>query len=247
MFYDWDDVRSPLVLRQRDMLEMPVSNMLPLVKNEVVRRYDSGKSYLNERETVLDYEETFPDTSRRRTFFAFSKPILPGSVQVTITGTADALRQVTRSGVTVTFEPESTSTPVTIEVKAKPLTPSVSDGTTVVNASGTEDDMLDNPLVNSATQEVLAEYRGHYLSNTRRSYDISYRGDPSIQVYDVMRVELPFIGVKPCIVLETEFTFDGAFRGRLFVRVNEAAEYDTQSAVCGIAVAGDALCGLDSV
>lgn len=245
-FYDFDVVRNPSVIWQKDMLEFPVSETIPLIANEKIRRYDYGNDSNNDRETVLDYSETFADTSEKTMYFVFSKPILPGSTQRTVTGATITAIGFSRTGVDISFVPDSTSAPVTIKIEAKPLSPSVSDSAVLVNQSGTEDESVDCRLINSATFERIVAFRGDYLTDTRKSYKINYRGDPSIDVYDVMRIELPFVGVVPCIVLETDFSFDGSFHGRLLVRVNDSAEYDNMSSICGIATAGDAVCGTNS-
>lgn len=231
------------LLTENDYLEPVAVQKLPILRNEVITRHDTGKSPIDiDTEDILDFEETFESTNDVEMFIPFSSPAYPASISTTITG-ATLLSQTANynSGVYITFRPNSTTNPVTIKMTGKPLDQVEKASTIVVDSTGEEDDEFDNPLVTSTTYKSIAANRAEYLQQ-RDGYGINYRGDPSIDVYDAIRVQLPFAGIVPCIVLEKEFTFDGAFHGTLFVRKLSGVDPST-SAIAGLAVPGQAVCG----
>lgn len=243
---------TDVILSADDMIEEPVASKLPAVRNEVIS-YPGPADEGAQETTLLEYSKTFDSTDQVALWIELQTPGMPETYHTTITGD-DGLSGITeyRGYVFVQFNPRSTTEPVTITVTGVPikfdtmtaeLPHTDSEGQIV---SGTDDDEFKNPLITDYSLRTVASKRARYLYETMDAYSIRYRGDPRIEPYDIIRVELPFVGIVPCIVLETQFNYNGAFSGNLVVRKIDAEDitmYASNTAVAGLAVAGYAICG----
>lgn len=81
-----------------------------------------------------------------------------------------------------------------------------------------ETKILMNPLIGTEEHAaMIAEWIGnHYANNV--SYDVKYRGDPSLNATDIIRMESDKIENLQVEVTSHELTFNGAFGGNLELR-----------------------------
>ncbi|MFT4146431.1 MAG: hypothetical protein QM644_18465 [Mobilitalea sp.] len=75
-----------------------------------------------------------------------------------------------------------------------------------------------NPLVDNDTNaNNLLEWLSDYYASDRE-YEISYRGDPSLQVNDIINMENDFISNLLCRIYEHTIDFNGALKGKIKAR-----------------------------
>lgn len=76
------------------------------------------------------------------------------------------------------------------------------------NADGKKNVLIDNPLI---VNETIADSVGTWLKqlyNYTTSWEIVDRGDPRLQIGDV--VTLDYKGAHNCVIIKQEFVFDGS-------------------------------------
>lgn len=231
------------VVKSDDMMEYPVSDRLPLVRDEVVSVLSNPES-AGSTETLL--EISVANNIPASALFELTMSCVPGTVTVSITNAEPGYSvSVYRGWIEVAGLVLSDPTsPAIITATGKPQRMSETVQTHGINHSpGVEDEEVSNPLINDDNWNDIAQYRGGYLSNTRSKYSINYRGNPSFEPYDLVRIELPFLGFQTCIVLESQFTFAEGFSGTLLVRRLDTLRNDqkTHIAVSDLAVSDDSI------
>ena len=88
-----------------------------------------------------------------------------------------------------------------------------------VNIGGV-DDVEENPLIDKiADASNLADHVSGYLQ-LRRTYDMEYRGDPALETGDVIEVQVKYTNtLQKAYVLCNELSYNGAFRGKVTVKI----------------------------
>lgn len=104
-----------------------------------------------------------------------------------------------------------------ITIKGKMLSENSTVTTYPVSSSG-EIDKEENPLItNQEMRDALAEHVASYLK-MRNTYDVDYRGNPEIEVGDVIGLQTLYTGEMDALVLVDEISFDGSLSGRMKVK-----------------------------
>lgn len=102
----------------------------------------------------------------------------------------------------------------TVTISGVPLTESTVVINTPVNASG-EVDVEENPLItNEAMRLALTEHVIKYLT-MRSTYDVDYRGNPEVEVGDIIGMQTRYTDDMPVLVLTDEISFSGGLRGNI--------------------------------
>lgn len=237
--------KTNILIPLRDMFSAPVSERLPLIRNEVVTYYKEPK---DDAETTMVLQYSGSEISGNdHVFLPADQPIIPTFFSVAnatnVRGFIFA-KGTYRNGIEMWgINKQDPSLPITFDGYGKPILRTPATLTVPVNAAGTEDEKIDNPLVSELTGRDVARYRSDYLTNTRSKFQIDFRGNPAIEPLDLIRVELPYVGFAECIVLENRFKYSGGFSGSLIVRKLDtvAENQEISSAVSGVAVSDEAI------
>lgn len=81
-----------------------------------------------------------------------------------------------------------------------------------------ETDQETNPLItNDAMASALAEHVRKYLT-MRNTYDVSYRGNPEMEVGDIIGLQTRYSGEIEALILVDEISFVGSLRGQMKVK-----------------------------
>lgn len=227
-YFEKDVIQNYVVLTRNDILSVPSASRLPQIKNEVVTYYANPEDAGSETEVLnvsIDFDIDGFFGGDVPYFVRFSQPIVSTSKRFTATTNLIAYSfayVVTRTGIFITnAERADTSQPLTLRMNGIPLNAQESKIAYQIDQTGSESEEIDNPLVTISNAQSVAEFRGDYLNRTRTLCAFEYRGDPSIQTYDILRVELP-VGQSyemcHCIVVERTFRMENGFSGSLAVR-----------------------------
>ncbi len=86
-----------------------------------------------------------------------------------------------------------------------------------VHQNGADDDVKNQLVSDVAMQEALA---AHYISylGYRSTYDASYRGNPELEVGDLIILQTNYTPEMDAIVLTDELTYDGSLHGKVKVK-----------------------------
>lgn len=243
----WNNWTTQLVMK-KDMLEEPSMSVIPLLRNvRVDLRYRWVSDETNDVETIGTLQGYFPANTVIKEFIEFSRNPRSDVIDKTITGGTISSFSTSRLGATVEFVANSSDKEVTIDIQS--LSYGIREGCRQieVNLNGTEDEEIDNPLQAGQNADRLAAYHGQYLGENRCTYRIVYRGDPRIEVMDIIRVELPYYGVTECLVLSTKFNLSTSFNGELIVKRLDSFRGEIVSAVANCAIAGIAVAGITTI
>lgn len=223
-----DTEQNPSQITAQDILEPPTMERLPLVRYEIAA-YKQNPLTEEPARVVGTYKTRALPSLSALICVDFDTITAIGSQSVDVLS-ENNIASITYGAYTDGIEVEAvtretSNTLYTIKVLGTPATPRVNRRRWLKNRAGTDDDVLEgNDLLNlsnvgsSAGANSCLAYRANYLTKTRDLYSIKYRGDPSIEAYDIIRVELPFYGVSSCIVLDHTFTYQNGFSGTLIVR-----------------------------
>lgn len=212
--------KNPSVVKLADMFERPVAQRLPKIRNEIID-IRHNPSTTPEDVTVIDFESSDMPDGSGDTFIEFD---VPAASALTFAPTSETnilsstFRTYKTGLVPIAITRADNTRPYRILADATPVQPNITAKTYVIDATGQEDEEVDNELINKVHSGDIALFRGNYLKNTRSMYTFSYRGDPTIEALDLIRVELPYEGVCTCIVIENVFTYKNGFSGTLTVR-----------------------------
>lgn len=220
-------VKNYVVIRSRDMMERPTVERIPRIRNEIVSIVRNPAAN-GDATTVLDY--TSSDDPDGTQFLQFDNPVLANTISYSKSeNISSSTNRVYNTGlIPVSITRTDPSLPYRLVVDATIKQPKLESKSYVIDQYGTEDETFENNLVNNLHANEVAQYRGGYLKNTRTLYTINYRGDPTIEALDLIRVELPHEGIQTCIVLEARFKYEHGFSGTLTVRkLDEVAEAQT--------------------
>lgn len=228
--YQLHPQKNPLVITSDDMFSLPEVEIDPKLRSEDIEIMIEHSGLPAEDETVIKTTTTIIPTATNHFFAKFDRPILPASwaeANRASHNIANIAYSVYRDGLDITsVTPVDPTQPYTIEGTAKPQTQQTEARTVQINADGTDNERLNNPFLNESNYAAVAAYRGDYLSNTRSKYTISYRGNPTVEALDIIRIKLPFAGVCHCIVLSATFSYNGTFSGKLTVRKLDSVTVD---------------------
>ena len=85
-------------------------------------------------------------------------------------------------------------------------------------SSSGEDDIEENVLIsNESMAQAHAAHVGQYLSY-RNTYDANYRGNPELEVGDIISVGTPYNNVVYGLILKDDISFNGSIKGSLKVK-----------------------------
>ena len=85
-------------------------------------------------------------------------------------------------------------------------------------AADGEIDVEENPLISSESMsDALAEHAAKYLQ-MRNTYDASYRGNPEVEVGDVIGLQTRYTDDMDALVLVHEIDFNGSLKGKMKVK-----------------------------
>ena len=184
-------------------------------KTQMVTKIDKLKSVtvkqymytLADSSTTL-YEESIDDTELH---VEFSQPAQ--NVSITVTGGTLSTSHIYGRAVDMTLS----SGTKTVKIVGKTLTESDSSYTSSVNATG-EEDIEENALVTSAAlRNALMTQASAYLQ-MRNTYDLEYRGNPELEVGDVIGMQTRYTDNVPVLILTDEISFNGSLHGKLKVK-----------------------------
>lgn len=134
-------------------------------------------------------------------------------VAVSVTGGSLVSSQVYASAVDLVLS----SGTKTVKITGKTLTENSVVVTYPVNTEG-EIDKEENPLItDDAMCRALAEHVAKYLK-MRNTYDAEYRGNPELEVGDIIGLQTRYTDEMDALVLVDEIDFDGALSGKLKVK-----------------------------
>ncbi len=86
-----------------------------------------------------------------------------------------------------------------------------------VNQAG-EDDKEENPLITNETmRSALADHVAAYLQ-MRNTYEASYRGNPEMEVGDIIGLQTNYTDEMDALILVDSITFDGSLSGKMKVK-----------------------------
>lgn len=226
----------------KDMYSHPSSENTPLIRQEIAvltgAYYDFTET--DEPEILATYTDTF-QTTDIQTVVLEHGPAMSKTVVATNANIRNNVNASYANCTVVEFQPIDVQKTVTITVKGYAFGTFTHNYKYLIEASGEEDETFENPMVTPQTARDVALYRGEYLRN-RSTYTVDYRGDPSIEVLDIIYVQLPYLGARKCLVLRTELTYNGAYHGKLIVKRLDSLQ-NNNPAISGIAISGVAICG----
>jgi hypothetical protein len=105
----------------------------------------------------------------------------------------------------------------TVKITGKTLT----ENSVVVSypvAQSGEIDKEENPLITNDTMcQALADHVKNYLQ-MRNTYEASYRGNPEMEVGDIIGLQTLYTDEMDALILVDEITFDGSLSGKMTVK-----------------------------
>lgn len=175
------------------------------LRNVLVNEY----TYAQENDSSELYSGT---TESKELHIEFNE--VATNVTVTVTPSS-ALKSYDLYGRAIDLHMNSGSK--TIMITGKTLTEKSVTHTYSVNVNG-EDDAEENPLItNSTMADALAEHIESYLQ-LRNTYESDYRGNPELEVGDIIGVETQFSSERYGLVLVNSLEFNGGWSGTLTVK-----------------------------
>lgn len=235
---------NPSIIKKDDMMEIPELDRLPQVRNIIATYYDNP-SVAPAREYVWfqgEYDIDFP-VNTDFAYWSFPKNFAGHSFrEEEYTNIEDISYEIFRDHMIVTYlQRTDPNAPFYFTGSGVEIKPTEGKITYLGAAQGYEDEEISNPLFNQKNCVQffpVQSYRHNYLSKTRDMYTIQYRGDPSIDALDIIRVDLDGYGIVPCIVVDRTFRYENGFSGTLSVRRidNPATTQIQKTAISDLAV-----------
>lgn len=134
-------------------------------------------------------------------------------ISVSVTGGSVASSSVYAQAADLTLSSGTKNVVIT----GKKLSDNCTVYTLPVSTSG-EVDAEQNPLITNDTMCAdLAAHIAAYLQ-MRNTYDVSYRGNPELEVGDIIQLETDYTSAMDGLVLVDEITFGGSLSGKLKVK-----------------------------
>ena len=181
-------------------------------KTQVATKIDQLKSvsvaqyaYLEGAEAITLYHE---QTQEKTLHVEFAQPAQ--NVSVSVDG-GEIVSQVIYGRAVDLVLTEGLKT---VTITGTTLTESTVVINTPVNATG-EVDIEENPLItNEAMRLALTEHVIKYLT-MRSTYDVDYRGNPELEVGDIIGMQTRYTDDMPVLVLTDEISFGGGLSGNI--------------------------------
>lgn len=181
-----------------------MTTKLDRLRNVTVAEYSYTSS---DSSTVKLYEATTDETSIHVEFQMAS------DIQITVTGGSVVSSSVYAQAADI----ELTAGTKTVLIEGVTLNEGSVIRTYTFGLSG-EDDAEENKLITNKTMaDAHAAHVGAYLA-LRNTYDADYRGNPELEVGDLISVQTPYDNVVYGIVLIDETSFNGALSGKIKVK-----------------------------
>lgn len=176
---------------------------LPRVRNILVTKHDLTKA-----DNVSDLFECTTTATNLHAEFA-----LADDITITVTGGTIVSQTIYGQAVDLVLSAGTK----TVLITGKTMTDNSTVITYPVNSKG-EDDEEDNLLVTSHTlADALYNQVNTYLS-LRNTYTQSYRGNPEVEVGDIIGLETEFSELINGLVLVDEIDYSGALSGKVVVK-----------------------------
>lgn len=177
-------------------------------KNAELRSIIISKYSYTENGTQTLFEGETSETICHVEFDSFAKDI-----QISVTGGSLISSKVFAKAADLVLSEGSKK----IIITGTTLSQVTSKITYKVNSNG-EDDQIENPLITTDSMAIsLANHIKSYLIY-RSTYDLTYRGNPEVEVGDFISVETPYTNKMNSLVLTHTITFSGTLRGIMTVK-----------------------------
>ena len=158
--------------------------------------------------TTTLYQETTTETRLHVEFSAFAQ-----NVQVSVTGGTVLSSNIFARAADI----ELSAGTKTVTITGTTLTESSVIVSKTVDSNG-EVDIVENPLITNETmRSALADHVAAYLT-MRNTYDADYRGNPELEVGDIIGLQTMFTDEMDALILVDEISFDGALSGKMKVK-----------------------------
>lgn len=174
------------------------------LKSVSVARY----SYTASNDTSTLYEGTTTETELHVEFSGLAQ-----DVQISVSGGTLVSSNIYARAADLVLS----SGTKTVTITGKTLT----ENSVVVSypvAQSGEIDKEENPLITNDTMcEALANHVKNYLQ-MRNTYEASYRGNPEMEVGDIIGLQTLYTDEMDALILVDEITFDGSLSGKMTVK-----------------------------
>jgi len=236
---------NPCIIRADDIMEQPSVEVLPYARYEnITYLSDVADSETRMTDVLKASGATNITASDEPLYLRFDSPILASSFLFSSqTNIRELEFNLYRTGIEITKLTRTNSsanwsmTGRAEKAETVSTTKSI-DFLMSLTERGTEDEELSGPLLNNHNYMAVAAFRLGYLRYTRYLYSFPYRGDPSIEPLDIIRIELLDGTVKKFIVVDHTFTYQNGFSGKIAARRIdvERSEHNYTGAVSDFAV-----------
>ena len=174
------------------------------LKSVSVARY----SYTTSNDTSTLYEGTTTETELHVEFSGLAQ-----DVQISVSGGTLVSSNIYARAADLVLS----SGTKTVTITGKTLT----ENSVVVSypvAQSGEIDKEENPLITNDTMcQALADHVKSYLQ-MRNTYEASYRGNPEMEVGDIIGLQTLYTDEMDALILVDEITFDGSLSGKMTVK-----------------------------
>lgn len=174
------------------------------LKSVSVARY----SYTASNDTSTLYERTTTETELHVEFSGLAQ-----DVQISVSGGTLVSSNIYARAADLVLS----SGTKTVTITGKTLT----ENSVVVSypvAQSGEIDKEENPLITNDTMcQALADHVKSYLQ-MRNTYEASYRGNPEMEVGDIIGLQTLYTDEMDALILVDEITFDGSLSGKMTVK-----------------------------
>lgn len=221
-----------------DMIEVILDNGLPYRRARVTKAYYREGDFTLNFDTISEHSQTLskidqlkdvkvaktvytPDTessdlyeeTTTKTQLHVELGCLATDVQITVTGGSMESSEIYGRAVDMVLS----SGTKTVKITGK----RINESSVVVSydvADSGETDTEENPLITEDDMsDALAEHVAKYLQ-MRNTYDADYRGNPELEVGDVIGLQTRYTDEMDALVLTDEITFNGSLRGKIKVK-----------------------------
>lgn len=179
-----------------------------ITKIDQLKAVNVARYFYSEGDTTTLYQETTTETNLRVEFSGMAQ-----NVQITVSGGTLISSNIYAQAADLVLS----SGTKTVTITGKTLTESSVVVSKPVNPTG-EVDTEENPLITNETMRAaLADHVAAYLT-MRNTYEAEYRGNPEMEVGDIIGLQTMFTDEIDGLVLVDEISFNGALSGKMKVK-----------------------------
>lgn len=237
------DITGPELLIRSDVVEcdnfdLLFTDMLPYRRPRIQSVRYQETDFMLDFSTILEDTQSSQKTDELRNLMVSSFSYVPDEkASVLFEGSTD------RTFLHIDLDSPATDIQVSVtggtavksEIFAEAVDLTLSAGTKTITVTGVKqsqvshartwnvhqngaDDEIKNPLVSDeAMQEAMAEHYIAYLGY-RSTYDADYRGNPELEVGDLIILQTNYTPEMDAIVLTDELSYDGSLHGKVKVK-----------------------------